>query len=385
MIASAPELDRLCRRVSGAERIGLDTEFHNERSYTARLMVVQIAFEDEVAIVDPLAIDDLTPLARAFCDTLVVGHALSSDLKIFADRYDIVPPNVFDTQVAASFCGYGLAISLADLVHDLTGVRLKKSHTVSDWSTRPLSAGQIEYLTDDVAHLLPMYVTLKDRLERARRFEWALEENRGLADRKKYAVDTKRLYSRISGTNRMSRRELGVLSQLAILRERMARERDIPLKYIIADDVLAGIATLRPKKLDDLTQLRRLDPGTRKSLGNAILEAVAAGEAIPEHDLPQRPSRPLGNQRESLVSIMGVLVAAIAQQNDMPASLLVPRAALERVAREVPSDPQALATALDLSPWRRNLIAEPLWRLLSAQSALKIEGYGNGDPRITCV
>ncbi len=385
MIADARGLDALCERVRSAERIGLDTEFHNERSYTARLMVVQIAFDDGVAIVDPLAIEDLTPLARAFCDTLVVGHALGSDLKIFADRFDIVPPNVFDTQVAASFCGYGLAISLADLVADLAGVRLKKSHTVSDWSTRPLSPGQIEYLTDDVAHLLPMYDVLKNRLEKNRRFEWAVEENRALADRKKYAVDTKRLYLRISGANRMSRRELGVLSQVAVLRERMARQRDIPLKYIIADDVLAGIATLRPKKLDDLAQLRRLDPGTRKSLGSAIIDAVAAGELIPEHDLPQRPSRPLGNQRESLVSIMGVLVAAIAQQNDMPSSLLVPRAALERVAREVPTDREALEAALDLSPWRRNLIAEPLWRLLSAQSALKIEGYGNGDPRITFV
>ncbi|GAC1652120.1 MAG: ribonuclease D [Vulcanimicrobiaceae bacterium] len=382
-IATAADLPPLCERVRAAPRVGLDTEFHNERSYAARLMVIQIAFDDGAAIVDPLAHDNLEPLARALCETLVVGHALSSDLKIFADRFGLVPPNVFDTQVAASFCGYGLAISLADLVRDLTGVRLKKSHTVSDWSTRPLSPGQIEYLIDDVAHLLEMHDTLKERLERNGRYEWALEENRALADPNKYRVDTKRLYLRIPGSNRMSRRELGVLSRLAVLREQLARKRDIPLKYVMADDILAGIATLRPKRLEDLQQLRRLDTGTRNSLGNAILEAVAAGEAIPEDELPQRQSRSLGNQRESLVAIMGVLVAAIAQQNDLPSSLLVPRAALERVAREVPGDPAALEAALEVSPWRRNLIVGPLWRLLSAQSALKIEGYGNGDPRIS--
>ena len=385
MIATNPDLATLCERVRSAPRVGLDTEFHNERSYTARLMVLQLAFDDGSAIVDPLAINDLAPLARALCDTLVIGHALSSDLKIFADRYDIVPPNVFDSQVAASFDGYGLSISLADLVRDITGVRLKKSHTVSDWSTRPLSSGQIEYLIDDVVHLLELHDTLKERLEKHGRYEWAVEENRALADINKYRVDTKRLYLRISGANRMSRRELGILSQLAVLRERVARGRDIPLKYVMADDVLAGIATLRPKNIEDLQQLRRLDAGTRKSMGSAILEAVAAGEAIPENDLPLRPSRPLGNQRESLVSIMGVLVAAIAQENDLPSSLLVPRAALERVAREVPPDLPALEAALDLSPWRRNLIADPLWRLLSAQSSLKIEGYGNGDPRINFV
>jgi ribonuclease D len=383
MVASPAELEALCARVRSAPRIGLDTEFHNERSYTARLMVVQIAFDDGAVIVDPLALSDLSSLAHAFCETLVVGHALSSDLKIFADRFDIVPARVFDTQVAAAFCGYGLAISLADLVRDLTGVRLKKSHTVSDWSTRPFSPGQLEYLIDDVAHLLPMHDTLRARLEQNGRYEWALEENGALSDPGKYRVDPRRLYMRISGANRMSRRELGVLSQLAILREKMARQRDLPLKYIMADDVLAGLATMRPKHLEDLAQLRRLDAGTRKSLGNAILEAVASGEAIPEQELPQRPSRPLGNQREGLVSIMSVLAAAIAQQNDLPSSLLVPRAALERIAREVPPDRAALEAALDLNPWRSALIVDPLWRLLSAQAALKIEGYGNGDPRIT--
>jgi len=383
MVATSTGLETLCARIRSAPRIGLDTEFHHERSYTARLMVVQIAFEDGAAIVDPLAIADLGPLARAMSQTLVIGHALSSDLKIFADRFDVAPPHVFDTQVAASFCGYGLAISLADLVRDLTGMRLKKSHTVSDWSTRPFSPGQLEYLIDDVAHLLEMHDTLRVRLETNGRYEWVLEENQSLSDPAKYRVDSRRLYMRISGANRMSRRELGVLSQLAIMREKMARHRDLPLKYIMADDVLAGLASMRPKHPEDLAQLRRLDAGTRKSLGNAILDAVAAGEAIPEADLPERPSRPLGNQREGLVSIMSVLAAAIAQQNDLPSSLLVPRAALERIAREVPPDRAGLEAALDLNPWRSALIVDPLWRLLSAQAALKIEGYGNGDPRIT--
>ena len=110
--------------------------------------------------------------------------------------------------------------------------------------------------------------------------------------------------------------------------------------------------------------------------------AVARGEAIPEAELPERPSRPLGTQREGLVAVMNVLIAAIAQENEMPSSLLVPRAALERVAREVPPTPQALEAALDLSPWRSALVVGPLWRLLSGEAALKIESYTSGEPRI---
>ncbi|HEY8314664.1 MAG TPA: HRDC domain-containing protein [Candidatus Baltobacteraceae bacterium] len=383
MITNQHELLALCERVRAAPRVGLDTEFHNERSYTARLMLLQLAFEDGTAIVDPLAVADLRPLAEALCETVVVGHALTSDLKIFADRFGLVPPRVFDCQIAAAFLGYGMAISLADLVRDLTSVRLKKSQTVSDWSARPLSENQIEYLIDDVVHLLDMHDTLVARLQKNGRYEWALEECAALADVKKYQTDERRLYMRIPGSNRMNRRELGILLELATLRDRIARERDLPLKYVMPDDVIAGLATLRPKRVEDLAQLRRLDAGTRRTLGAAMIEAVGRGEALSEERLPHKSPRPLGNARETLASLMGVVAGEIAREHELPPSLLVPRSTLERVAREVPADRVALEEALDLTAWRTGLIAGPLWRLLSGESALRIEGYAGGDPRIT--
>ncbi|HXR24508.1 MAG TPA: ribonuclease D [Candidatus Binataceae bacterium] len=375
-------LAALIERLRGATRVALDTEFHTERTFSPRLMVLQLAFDDGAVIVDPLALPDLRPLIAAFDNVTVIGHALSSDLKIFADRYDLVPPKVFDTQVAASFLGYGMQISLADLVRELEHVRLAKSQTVSDWSTRPLSAKQIEYLVDDVAHLLPMHDKLRASLEQVGRLEWALEECASLGDIERYRADERRAYMRIPGSMRMSRRELAVLNEIVRLRERMARERDLPLKYILPDDVVSGLATLRPKRVEDLESLRRLDSGMRRTLGRAIVEAVAVAEAIPEEDLPHRPQRPLGQSRDTLVAVMGVVIGELARQNDLPASLLVPRSSLERVAREVPKEREAFEMALELSHWRLKLVAEPLWRLLSGELALEIEGYADGDPKI---
>jgi ribonuclease D len=382
MITSGETLAQLCDRIRASERVGIDTEFHNERTYTARLMVIQLAFEDGCAIVDPLAIADLTPLAEALSETAVVGHALTSDLKIFADRFDRVPQDIFDCQVAAAFLGYGMAISLADLVRDLCGVRLKKSQTVSDWSARPFSERQLEYLVDDVAHLLEMHGTLSERLRAKGRYDWAFEECRQLTDMARYQSDERRMYSRIPGANRMNRRELGILSEVVKLRDRIARDRDLPLKYIMPDDVVGGIATLRPHRVEDLAQLRRLDPGTRRSLGASIVEAVKRGEEIPEDQLPPKFARPLGNARETLVSLMSVVVGEIARENDLPASLLVPRASLERLAREVPAGEEDFEGVLDLSAWRMQLVGERLWRLLSGASVMRIEGYATGDPRI---
>lgn len=382
MVTTPAQLRELSERVRSASRVGIDTEFHNERSYTARLMVIQLAFEDGYAIVDPLAIDDLLPLAQALCETTVVGHALNSDLKIFADKWDLVPLDIFDCQVAAAFLGYGMAISLADLVRELCGVRLKKSQTVSDWSARPFSEKQLEYLVDDVAHLLDMQDKLTERLQKNGRYEWAIEECRLLADVERYRSEERRMYSRIPGANRMSRRELGVLAEVVKLRDKIARDRDLPVKYVMPDDVVGGLATVRPKTFDDLAQLRRLDPGTRRSLGPLILEAIKRGELLEEAALPAKFSRPLGNARETLVSLMSVVVGEIAQENELPPSLLAPRAALERVAREVPASREDFERVLGLSHWRTLLVAEPLWRLLSGQSSLRIEGYFTGDPRI---
>jgi ribonuclease D len=380
LIEDAATLAAFCTRLAAVERVALDTEFHNERSYAARLMVVQIVAGDETAIVDPLKIADLRPLAAALATKTVVGHALQSDLKIFADRFDALPAVAWDTQLAAAFCGYGMAISLADLVHDLVGIRLRKSQTVSDWSTRPLSPQQVEYLVDDVRHLIPMADALGARLEKSGRLAWFEEEALALVDPAKYRPDAERLYLRIPGAMRMSRRDLGILREVAQLRDTLARERDVPLKYIIPDDVMSGIVSLRPSSRDDLAQLRRLDAGARKAFGDRIVQAVATGLALDDADLPRKPSRPPGAEREAIVSCLSVLVGAIAAENELPPGLLTPRAALERVARELPATADDVAKVLEAGSWRAALVAEPLRALLSGEVGLTVAGASKGAP-----
>jgi ribonuclease D len=383
-IVNQPEaLEELCRRITAVPRVALDTEFHTEKHFTPRLMVVQIAFDDTVAIVDPLALPDLSPLAAALAQVEVVGHALASDLRIIADAFGTLPRSAYDTQVAAAFCGFGMSISLLDLVRELAGVRLHKSQTVSDWSTRPLTPRQVDYLVDDVRYLFTVADKLDAMLlERGRR-EWALEEMRPLVDPRTYRSDRRRLYVRVAGHARMNRRELGILNELAILREALARERNIPLKYVLPDDVMAGLVSLRPTTVEDLGQLRRLEAGTRRHFGDQILAAVRAGEAIPEDDLPPRAPRPLGAQRDTLVGTIALLVNAIAAANELPAAMLVSRADIERIARASPQTDEELGDLLGLTPWRRALVVEPIFRLLTGELTIGVDGYREGQPRVT--
>ncbi len=382
VIEDAAALAAFCDHIATVDRVALDTEFHNEKSYAARLMVVQLVAGDRVAIVDPLRVKDLEPLAGALATKTIVGHALQSDLKILADRFDRLPGAAFDTQLAAAFCGYGMSISLADLVSDIVGIRLRKSQTVSDWSARPFSEQQLEYLVDDVKHLFTLQDTLVARLGKAKRLDWLHDEARALVDIARYRPDPERLYLRVPGAMRMNRRELGILREVATLRDTLARERDVPLKYIIPDDVMAGIVSLRPTSREDLAQLRRLDAGARKAFGDRIVAAVAAGVAVPDDALPKKPARPPGAEREAIVSTLAVLASAIAAENELPPGLLVTRSVLERIARELPTTATDVARLLDASPWRASLVAEPLFALLSGAVALTIVDTDRGNPRI---
>lgn len=382
VIEDTAALAEFCAHIATVDRVALDTEFHNEKSYAARLMVVQLVTGDRVAIIDPLRVRELEPLAEALATKTVVGHALQSDLKILADRFDRLPGAAFDTQLAAAFCGYGMSISLADLVHDIVGVRLRKSQTVSDWSARPLSAQQIDYLVDDVKHLFVLQDTLVGRLVKTGRFAWFDDEATSLVELTRYRSDPERLYLRVPGALRMNRRELGILREVATLRDTLARERDVPLKYIIPDDVMSGIVSLRPSSRDDLAQLRRLDAGARKAFGDRIVAAVAAGLALSDDALPKKPSRAPGAEREAIVSTLAVLASAIASQNELPPGLLVTRAALERLARELPGNAEEVARVLGASAWRASLLAEPLCALLSGAMALTIVDAERGVPRV---
>jgi ribonuclease D len=382
VIQEPEQLAALNARILESAGIALDTEFHAERSYAARLMAVQLAIGDEAYIVDPLRLPDLQSLAQALATRGIVGHALQGDLKIFSERFNLLPARAFDTQLAAAFCGYGISISLTDLVHDLIGVRLRKSQTVSDWSTRPFSEQQIAYLVDDVRYLFTLEERLREKLEASGRIAWFEEEALSLVELSQYRAEPERLYLRIPGAMRMSRRELGILRELAQLRDNLARDRDVPLKYIIPDDVMSGIVHVRPKSKEDLAQLRRLDPGARKTFGDRIVDAVAVGAALDETLLPPKPARPIGGDREAIVSCLNVLVAAIAAEHELPPSLLATRAALERVARELPGSPQETAAFLGSSSWRGRLVAEPLSRLMRGEISLTIARAGDGVPHV---
>ena len=162
--------------------IFLDTEFVGENRYYAELGSIQVAGGEQVALIDPLAIHDLSPFLALLTDTniLKVFHAAYQDLMIFYRMLGQSVAPLFDTQIAAALLGIDEQISFANLVERVTGEHLQKSHSFTDWLRRPLSPGQVEYALDDVRYLIPIYDAMARDLRASGRLEWAEEEFRRL-------------------------------------------------------------------------------------------------------------------------------------------------------------------------------------------------------------
>ena len=178
-IANQENLAAFAERAMHSSVLAIDTEFLREKTYYAKLCLIQLATDDETAIVDPFAVDDLKVLAPVLRNENVMKlfHAGNQDLEILLREVGVLPHPLFDTQVAAALLGHTQQIGYAALVHAECGVTLKKIDSFTDWSRRPLSDSQLEYAADDVVYLPRMYERMRAQLVELGRLSWLDRDN----------------------------------------------------------------------------------------------------------------------------------------------------------------------------------------------------------------
>ena len=118
LIFSSAGLEELVAHLRASGRFAFDSEFISEETFEPVLCLIQVATRDRLAVVDPLAIRDLSPFWEVLIDPAVevVMHAASEDLRICRFKTGTVPRRVFDVQIAAALVGFGYPLSLVNLV-----------------------------------------------------------------------------------------------------------------------------------------------------------------------------------------------------------------------------------------------------------------------------
>ncbi|MBU1175611.1 MAG: ribonuclease D [Alphaproteobacteria bacterium] len=350
------DLAAFCVAARSHPFVTIDTEFLRETTYWPKLCLVQLATDDDAILVDPLANGiSLDPLFALLDDPTIVKvfHAARQDVEIFVNLTGRVPQNLFDTQVAASVCGYGDSASYDSLVHAIVGERIDKSSRFTDWSARPLSDKQMDYALADVTYLRDIYKKLVEEIAGNGRAEWVADENRTLQSIDTYVVKPEDAWRRVKA--RLNRpRDLAAVMALARWREQRAQDNNQPRGRVLKDDALAELAVQRPKSAAEFDQLRAVPKGYgRSAMGTEILAVLAEVEAIPKGELPHLAQRPNGpSPKGPIGDLIRVLLKSVAEREGVAARIIATSDDIDQIVLDDEADVAAL------TGWRRRVFGD---------------------------
>jgi len=354
-IDRSDELPALARELESQESIGVDTEFLRERTFFPKLCLLQLSAAGRVWCIDTLRVGKLELLMPALTSlkTRKLIHAARQDLEaIYLTSKQVLSP-VFDTQIAAACIGLKPQIGYAELVKTLLDVVVPKGQTRTDWSKRPLTREQLEYAADDVLYLGEVAARLTERLQSLGRMRWVNEDCAALENRELYEPDTAKSWQRLRGIAQLEPAPRARAKAVAVWRERLARERDLPRAWILADAAIFSIAHAAPAHAAALEAVQPLN----ERLAAGVLEALKEAASAPIEDSePSQEARPTAAQK-ALMERLNKVVDARAAELQISAEVLAPRGELKALAlgrRESPS----------LSGWRLEEVGVSLLNVL---------------------
>ncbi|MEY2628124.1 MAG: putative ribonuclease, partial [Actinomycetota bacterium] len=314
-------VSELARALKSVEVFSLDTEFHRERTYFPQLALMQINLEGSIFLIDTTAVGPDAVAELLDTEALVLLHAAQQDLDVLQLVCGVKLTNIFDTQIAAGFVGYSTP-SLSALVQRELGFALPKGDRLTDWLRRPLSDDQRSYAAADVAHLPALHTSIVDQLESRGRLSWAEEACGELAARPSSLVDPERAWLRIKDVRTLKPKSRGVAQSVAQWREERAQRLNIPVRQVLADLALLGIAQRAPRNTDELAQARGVDGRyTKGVIAEEILSAVAKGRDA-DVDFPRHDVEEFDRDLRPAATLMSAWISEVASREQIEVALL---------------------------------------------------------------
>lgn len=357
LVATAPELVRLVKEWKREPVLAVDTEAASFHRYLNRIYLVQVSTRTTTSIIDPVAIEDLSPFGEILADPRieVVFHDADYDLRLFDHQYGFKVRSLFDTRTAAELLSEP-GLSLAALLERYFDVRIDKRFQRADWSARPLTEEMLAYAAADTRNLVALRDLLAERLEQTGRLAWAKEEFARL-EHVRWTVDEDRepAWLRIKGAKALRPRQLALLRELHAWRVGQATRLDRAEFRILGNEALLAIAREAPESPEALGAIRGVGRDTAERRGRNLLAAVRRGLKVPEQDLPTVP-RPPRRQREPEIEARTARLKSarteVAARLGLDPGVICPNSVLDGIARANPTDLAGLRQVEGLREWQ---------------------------------
>lgn len=360
-------LTEVSRRLAGGTGpIAVDAERASGYRYSARAYLVQLRREGAGSVlVDPIDIDDLSPLAAVLESDEWILHAATQDLPCLTEL-GLQPPALFDTELAGRLLGYP-RVGLATLVESILGYGMRKEHSAVDWSTRPLPEPWLEYAALDVEVLPELRDALEDELVRAGKDEWARQEFTALLSHK--PATRRDPWRRTSGMHKArGRRALAAVRALWTARDEIAAQRDVTPGRILPDSAIVAAANALPRDRRSLLSTPGFRGRGAERYSDRWLAALAEARALPDSELPPVAARYDGPPPPRVWADKDPVaaarltraradLAALADKLVLPVENLLTPDTVRRVLWEPPAPDELAAQLADLGarPWQVEL------------------------------
>jgi ribonuclease D len=377
-IISDQHLRDFCEIIAAAPVVAFDTEFVSEDSYQPELCLIQLAAEGRLAIVDPLEVQDLSPLWSLLVSTgrETLVHAGREEFRFIHKATGQRPAEWFDVQIAAGLIGLEYPASYGTLSAKLLGRALSKDETRTDWRRRPLTPRQLEYALQDVAELAQIRDVLRRRLSELGRLGWLADE---LADWQRDLVEyeTGERWQRTGGIAGLSLRSLAVVRELWHWRDAEAERRNVPTRRVLRDDLLVELAKRQTADVKRIRAVRGMERGDLQRYMPKIAQCVEKAMSLKDSELPRLPRKSSRPQLNLLGQFLSTALGSICRSAQVAPSLAgTAQDVRDLIAYRLqlggfaPGEVPLLA-----SGWRAEVVGQVIDHLLAGDLAIRI-----GDP-----
>jgi ribonuclease D len=375
-ITDAEGLARFCDENKDCKWLAFDTEFIGERRYTPLLCLLQVATVNGLYMIDPIKIKDISPFLDIIQDEQIekITHAGENDYLLLYNLFGIVPKNVYDTQIAAGFLGFGYPVSFQKLLAKELRVSISKTHTVTDWEKRPMAKQQILYALNDVIHLPSLWQRQKRALESVGRWQWAKEEcskwespDFFQSSPRTEALDNSLIYS-------LSPQEQIFMVRLYEWREVEAKSKNQSREMVLPSKLISVIVRIIGSGKKNLMDDRRISQKTFKNYWEVFNELYQRKLSDEDRDLLASVPEPYDeeNDQSTLLDLLNFVMKYKCQQNNVSPALLLPRAEFNLMKKDKAFFPSRLA-----SGWRHEVLGDDFLEWLRKRNPLSITLSGN--------
>jgi len=362
-------LENLVAAIGNEKTIGVDLEADSMYHFKEKVCLIQIAAKGTNVVIDPLMIQDLSPLKPLFKRTEIqkIFHGADYDVRSLYRDFRITINNLFDTELASRFLGYS-ETSLEAVLKNKFDVTLDKKYQRKDWSKRPLPQDMIAYAAKDVRYLLPLAESLSAELENKNRLGWVIEECEYLSRVRPNTNNTDPLYLHFKGAGKLDARSLAVLESLLQYRRRIAQKKDMPLFRIFSSRTLLELAEKKPLNLKKLEHNAIMSPRQISMHGRKVIQTINDAMQIAPQDLPVYPRK----KSPRVPLVVAGRVKALKQWRDAQAAnlavdpaLICTKSLFSTIALQKPRRISDLAAIGELKNWQRKEFGPDIVRLMN--------------------